>query len=83
MANIFISCRDASRRISEQHDTSLSRPARIGLWLHLALCAHCRRYLHQIKLLKSFVSDYPDHLSQMRLPDNARAKIVRQLAQLP
>ena len=80
MPRLFISCREAARRVSEQQDAPLSRSTRIGLSLHLAVCAHCRRYSQQIQLLHSALRDYPDRLSQMKLPKRARAAIVRELS---
>jgi hypothetical protein len=81
--SIFLSCFEAARRISEQHDAPLNRSSRIRLRLHLTLCAHCRHLSHQIKLLRSFVHDYPEHLSRVKLPDRARARIILELSRLP
>lgn len=83
MTKLFPTCNDAARRLSEQLDAPLNGPTRFGLRLHLALCAHCRRYARQIRSLKSFVGQYPDHLSKVKLPDQARAEIVRKLTRQP
>lgn len=83
MSKIFPTCNEAARRLSEQLDAPLSGPTRFGLRLHLALCAHCRRYSRQIKSLKSFITQYPDHLSQAKLSDHKRDEIVRKLMGQP
>ena len=83
MTKLFPSCQDAARRISEQHDVPLSGPARFGLWLHLAVCRHCRRYSRQISFLRSLLAKYPDHLSRLKLPEYTRAEIVRKLSDRP
>ena len=79
MSKLFPTCNEAARRISEQHDAPLTGPARFGLWLHLAMCAQCRRYSRQISLLQSFVSKYPENLSRIKLPNHTRAEIVCKL----
>ena len=80
---LFPSCKDAARRASELQDAPLSGPARLGLWLHLAACAHCRRYSRQIRFLRSAVCEYPDRLARVRLPDQMRSEIVRRLSEQP
>lgn len=79
MIQFVNSCLDAVRRISEHHDAPLRLSARIGLWLHLVVCSHCRRYKRQLELLRSFLRDYPDQLARVKLPAEARAEIVRRL----
>ena len=79
MSKLFPSCNEAARRLSEQLDAPLSGPAKFGLRFHLALCAHCRRYSRQIQSLKSFMSQYPDHLSQAKLSGDKRAEIVKKM----
>jgi hypothetical protein len=73
------SCGAAVRRISEMQDAPLNRTARVSLWIHLAICSHCRRYARQIRFLHSLLADSPERLSSKRLSAEARARIVRQL----
>lgn len=79
MSQLFPTCAEAARRLSEQQDVPLNGPTRLGLRLHLALCTHCRRYSRQLQLLRSLVRDYPERLSKARLPDPARAEIIHKL----
>lgn len=48
----MLSCRDASRLSSEAQDRALTMPERLGLKLHLAMCALCRRYARQLAFLR-------------------------------
>lgn len=80
MARLFPSCIDSARRLSEQQDGRLSGTVRLGLWLHLAICAHCRRYARQLRLLHSVVGEYPERLARIKLPDHTRAEIIRKLS---
>jgi predicted anti-sigma-YlaC factor YlaD len=79
MALNLHSCGTAVRRISEMQDARLARSARVGLWIHLAICSHCRRYARQVRRLRGLFAGYPDHLSHTRLPDDTRSKIVNRL----
>lgn len=82
MRTFFPSCAEAARRISHAHDARLSFPERVGLRLHLAVCRFCRRYLRQVRFLRSVLRDYPGHIDDLepeRLSDDARKKIVSRL----
>ena len=83
MSRLFPSCSEAARLLSEQCDNPLGPSARFGLRLHLALCAHCRRYSQQLRLLRSLVREYPEHLTQVEMPSRLREEIVRKLKNEP
>lgn len=48
----MLTCKDASRLVSEGQDRKLSLGERLGLRLHLWMCVHCRRFERQIQLLR-------------------------------
>jgi hypothetical protein len=47
----MITCRDVSTLVStgQLGDASIRR--RLGVWLHLSMCQHCRRFRRQVRLL--------------------------------
>ena len=45
-------------------DEPLSRPAQIGLLVHLATCRFCRRFQRQTRLLHSVFHSFHDHLDE-------------------
>jgi len=47
-----LTCKDASRLISEGHERPLGLRERWGLRLHLWICDNCRRFERQIRLLQ-------------------------------
>lgn len=47
----MMSCQDAAKLVSEERDHALSLRQRIGLRLHLAMCALCRGYQKNLDLL--------------------------------
>lgn len=76
-------CRDASRLQSEALDRPLATPQRIGLRIHLLLCAWCRRYGSQLSFLrhaaKKSPNPLPDPASKDHLPSEARERMQRLL----
>lgn len=49
---MMLSCRDATRLISESMDRTLPVGKRIGVRLHLLLCRFCARYERQLLLIR-------------------------------
>ncbi|MGR8934237.1 MAG: anti-sigma factor family protein [Gammaproteobacteria bacterium] len=47
----MLSCKETSYLASKAMDEPLTRRERFGLWLHLAMCGLCRRYVRDIKTL--------------------------------
>lgn len=48
--NVVLSCREVAKSASDYLDANLSWRRRLQLRLHLAMCAHCRRYVDQLAL---------------------------------
>jgi hypothetical protein len=53
MNRILPSCKEVSHLTSQAMDELLPLRKRIGLRLHLAMCAWCRRSAEQLKLMRS------------------------------
>jgi hypothetical protein len=47
----MITCQDAARLISEEKDHPLSLGQKLGLKMHLAMCALCRGYRKNLDML--------------------------------
>jgi hypothetical protein len=54
-----LSCREASRLISESLDRQLSRRERWSLRMHTLLCTACQRFTQQTKLIREAVANMP------------------------
>ena len=48
----MIKCKEASIRLSLRIDDSIDPSQRIALIAHLAICAHCRRFSRQLRVLR-------------------------------
>jgi len=54
----LISCRDASRAISQMQDGSVSMPLYLRIRLHLIWCEACKRFERQMRLLHAAMRHY-------------------------
>jgi hypothetical protein len=54
-----LSCKEASKLISEGMDRRLSFPERIGLRLHVGICDACTRFTAQVAFLRRALNAYP------------------------
>ena len=48
---MMLKCRELTRMIASDELPEARWPVRIGGWLHLLMCRHCRRYATQIRTL--------------------------------
>jgi hypothetical protein len=53
-----ISCKEASRLLSQQQDRPLAFLERLKLRLHLALCDVCTRFSGQLKMMREALHRY-------------------------
>jgi len=75
-------CRQMVPLMSESLERRLSIRERVGLRLHLLVCAWCARYLRQIKSLRFILCGQSSQLSAELAPslaDDARERIARAL----
>lgn len=79
-----MTCADSAQIQSEGLDRHLTRLERLGLRLHLLLCAGCRRYGKQIRLLRDAFRGFPrhdDHLPEGSLSEQTRERIKEAMRQ--
>jgi len=86
--SMMLSCKDATRLISESMDTSLPLGKRIGVRLHLLICKFCARYKRQLLLIRETArrfaapEDAPREPLGETLSEEAKARI-RQSLRIP
>jgi hypothetical protein len=54
----MVSCKEATRLLSQQQDRALSYGERAKLRLHLAVCAACTRFARQLAFMREALSRY-------------------------
>lgn len=55
----LLSCKQATRLLSESLDRPLGLTERLELKLHLKICTGCRRYQQQMHLIRQACRNYP------------------------
>jgi hypothetical protein len=56
--SLMISCREASRALSQMQDGDVAFPLYWRLRLHLLLCEACTRFARQMRFLRHAMQDY-------------------------
>ena len=54
----LLSCKDASRYVSQSQDARLPGFERWRLAMHLKVCAHCARFEQQLRLMRDALRRY-------------------------
>ncbi|OGA01190.1 MAG: hypothetical protein A3I00_01235, partial [Betaproteobacteria bacterium RIFCSPLOWO2_02_FULL_64_12] len=54
-----LSCREASRLLSQAMDRDLKLTERVALRLHMAICIACTRFSAQMQFLRRAMNRYP------------------------
>lgn len=82
-----LTCREASRLISESLDRDLTRRERWALRLHTVLCSACKKFARQTEWIRSALANAPDSLRgslidiNTKLSAKRRAQINRLLSE--
>ena len=81
----MLSCKDATRIISQSMDTSVPLVRRIRLRLHLRICEWCERYRRQLLLIRNTLrrldaaGERPEGPAGEGLSQDARERIKKSL----
>ncbi|MGE5190456.1 MAG: zf-HC2 domain-containing protein [Gemmatimonadota bacterium] len=81
----MLSCKDATRLISQSMDVTLPVGQRIGLRLHLLICKFCLRYRRQLLVIREALRDFdaaavrPGGRAGETLSEDARERIRKSL----
>lgn len=75
----MLTCKEASHLVSQEQDRPLRFNERLGLRMHLWVCANCRRFERQIGLMRRLLRQSAQHAetddTETRLPPEARERI--------
>ena len=71
--SLMPSCKDITKHSSDYLDRQLPWWGRVGYWLHLLMCVHCRRYIDQLKLTITTLGQtqeaIPPEISEQQVQD--------------
>jgi anti-sigma factor ChrR (cupin superfamily) len=68
----MLSCRDVVALATDYAEGRLPWRARTQMRLHLAMCALCRRYIHQMDLTKSLLGRLGRNPERHEIPPSVR-----------
>jgi hypothetical protein len=54
----LVSCKEASRLLSQREERSLALAERIKLALHLQVCVACTRFARQLRVMRQALARY-------------------------
>jgi hypothetical protein len=54
----LVSCKEASRLLSQREDRALALADRLRLALHLAVCVACSRFERQLAVMRNAIARY-------------------------
>lgn len=57
----MLTCKEATRLISQRQDRALTVSERLALRMHLALCGACTRVTEQLEFLRDALARYASH----------------------
>ncbi len=81
----MLTCKDASQLISERQERPLTLRERMGLRLHLLICAYCRLYERQVNLMRRALHELGRRIQEdaasAEFPPEARERIRKALAE--
>ena len=76
----FPTCKDVSKLATQALDRPLSLREKLVMWLHLAVCQVCRRFVRHVRFLRRASSRAGEELPvKATLSRDARERIERQL----
>ena len=84
---MILSCRKAAELISISRERPLRFWEQIRLRVHLWMCAYCTQYYRQMLVMRRIFAQfrseetYTERMASWRLSQDARARILRQLAE--
>jgi len=52
----MLTCKDVSERVTDYVERELTWSERLQYWMHLAMCAVCRRYVAQMRTTTSLLT---------------------------
>jgi len=74
----MMKCREVSGLVSTGEVDTAPLRQRLGVWLHIAMCRHCRRFQQQLERLRRSARTAADE-SAAEMPADLPERVLRQL----
>ena len=70
----MLTCKELAEQASLYLDKDLGFGEQLSVRVHLLMCRHCRRFIHQLRLSQAVIREYPEPL------DTKLDELAKQLA---
>jgi len=74
----MLKCKDIANHSGDYLDHRLPFSQRLGVWLHIMMCGHCRRYLRYLKVISALLSTTKQQEENEVPVDKIMARIDRE-----
>ncbi len=74
-----MTCKELSELVTDYTEGRMPRWQRAQVLMHLAMCRHCRTYVHQMKTTVRILRELPE----APVPKTLRDELVRQFKDTP
>ncbi len=74
----MMNCRQVSGLVSSGDLETAPLGARLGVWMHIAMCRHCRRFQRQLERLRRSARTAADQAAA-EMPPDLPERVLKQL----
>ncbi len=78
----MLNCKQVVDLASKSLDASLPWQQRWSMKLHLMMCKNCSRYFKQLRFLQKTIQNIDEHVTETKLPNEAKKRIRDKIADL-
>lgn len=71
-------CEEFTDRVSDYLEGRVPFGERLGIWLHSAMCVHCRRYLEQMRETVELMGEVDEQDREEGCPDDVKDDLLDQ-----
>jgi hypothetical protein len=76
----MLTCKEASERVSQSYERRLTWGERLGLRLHLVICAACARFARQVRFLHAAARAFGTTGAKLAMTQGLTAQAKQRIA---
>jgi len=69
-------CKEFTERVTDYLDGRVPFGEQMGMWLHSAMCVHCRRYLDQMREVADMMGEIEETDAERDCPDDLKDDLL-------
>lgn len=72
----MMECDEFTDRVTDYLEGRVPFGERLGIWLHSAMCVHCRRYLNQMREVVDLMGEIDGADAEKGCPDDVKEDLL-------